>query len=861
MGGGHPCPARISLARRTANAVVVAWLLSWATHAEAQDTEAVTLPVPVHEVAPVYPDEALAERLEATVGLEIDVDEDGRVVQAQVVAPAGHGFDEAALAAVRDDRFEPARDGLGRPVAVRIRYDVRFTLDAAPVVNVRGVLKEAGVREVLEGVGVRLEPTQGVEPARTATTDAAGAFSWADVPDGAYALRIDDARFRADPVPVEVVAGQLTEVTSYAVRLRPWEEDDDPDAFVDVVARATPEVTERRLAAEDVRVLPGSFGDVLRAVQNLPGVARSPFGLGTLIIRGTAPEDSRYTIDGVEVPLVFHFGGLTTVVNGDLLDEVVFLPGNFGVRYGRNQGGRVELRTRTDVPEHTHGYVSLDLFQASVYADIRLSERTALSVSLRRSYIDAVLNPVFQGSDQPIRAPAFWDGQLRLVHHMPGQGTLDALLVVSDDRFTVLGNDPTNASRLGLIQTYQQLRVRWRRPLQEGWRNELSLLVGPQSQKLALNGGQDAYERRVAIDVREEVVKEADDHGGIGWRLGLDLKMGPESFRFNVADFGPEEQGKAFVAAPSLYVEPTFRWGPVTLIAGVRSDLVAFGDVRTMWSIDPRLALRVDVSPTTTVRASVGRYSQFPTYRKLAPAPEGDGVQDLATPWALQTAVGFDQALPLGMSLEVTAFHTELFDQIVGREQRLRFFTVPPTGETVDGGTYANDGTGRAYGLELLFKVRQRRLVAWFSATLGRSERLGRTSDEPSLFTYDQPVVLNALFSYELPKRWRIGARVRYATGNPYTPIANRVYDLDSRRFAPIDGDTTSARLPPFWSLDVRVDKQWVFRKWALTFYLDVLNVTNTRSLEIPTWNADYSELEGIAGLPILPVFGLRGDW
>lgn len=77
---------------------------------------------------PAYPPAARAAQVEADVGLELVVDASGRVAEARVVRPAGYGFSESALAAVRAYRFSPALRA-GAPVRVRMRWTVQFRLD------------------------------------------------------------------------------------------------------------------------------------------------------------------------------------------------------------------------------------------------------------------------------------------------------------------------------------------------------------------------------------------------------------------------------------------------------------------------------------------------------------------------------------------------------------------------------------------------------------------------------------------------------------------------------------------------------------------------------------------------------------
>jgi TonB family protein len=81
----------------------------------------------VQSAAPVYPGHARADDVEGDVGVEIVVDREGRVVEARVTRSAGHGFDAAALTAVRAYRFSPAQRE-GRTVRVRMPWSVQFRL-------------------------------------------------------------------------------------------------------------------------------------------------------------------------------------------------------------------------------------------------------------------------------------------------------------------------------------------------------------------------------------------------------------------------------------------------------------------------------------------------------------------------------------------------------------------------------------------------------------------------------------------------------------------------------------------------------------------------------------------------------------
>jgi len=815
-----------------------------------------SLPVLTFQAPATYPPAALAAGKEAAVLLELDVDATGTVLAARVVEPVGDGFDEAAVAAARGFRFEPARDADGNPAAARIQFRSRFTVAKAATVSVEGDLRDAVSNLAFPNTEVRFVGEDGTTV--FAFTDADGRFVISGLAPGAWMVVSSPPGHLTTTAGVTVKEGAVAQI---ALRAEPT----DPDAgggagetLTIQAEKASTEVTERTLSQEEVRYLPGTGGDVVKVVQNLPGVARAPLGVGQLIIRGTAPEDSLYFLDGASIPIVFHFSGLSTILNGDLVAEVAYLPGNYGARYGRALGGLVDLRTKDEIPDKSRGYVSLDLFQGTAYVEQKVGADTALEFSLRRSWIDAILTPVLQGSGIGIRAPQYWDAQARVLHRTAQGGTVDALFVFSDDAFSVVGEDGEGVA-IGLTTQFAKLRTRWIAPLPNGWQSELVVNGGPEDQSFAFDGDPEAaYERTLGFGIREELNRDIDDGDGFGMRVGIDLQGGKDSFLYNVTAFSPYESAETWFVAPSLYVEPSIRFGTVVLTPGLRTDALVYDFGYGRATADPRLGARWAVGGSTVLKGSVGRYSQFPTTRQLAPG--GDGNLDLTEAWSLQSSVGVVQQLPFFLSLEATAFYNSLFDLVVGRDDRFKFFSGPPPSGPFDEGPYANDGTGRVCGTEFLLKLDAPKTLGLLSATFSRSIRYDRNGDL-NVFTNDQPFVINALASQQLPKKWRVGVRGRVSAGDAYTPVVNRVYDMAGRGFIPIYGETDSVRLPPTWSVDIRIDKEWTFKKWALTGYLDLQNAFNVQNPEVMAWTYDYSAEDPISGLPIIPAFGVRGEW
>ena len=107
--------------------------------------------------------------------------------------------------------------------------------------------------------------------------------------------------------------------------------------------RIKKEAVETRIRTEEARRVPGTQGDTLKVVQNLPGVGRSAFGSGQLIVWGSAPKETRVNVDGVEIPALYHVGGLRSTVNADLVRSIDLVAGSYGAEYGRGLGGLVRI--------------------------------------------------------------------------------------------------------------------------------------------------------------------------------------------------------------------------------------------------------------------------------------------------------------------------------------------------------------------------------------------------------------------------------------------------------------------------------------------------------------------------------------
>ncbi len=238
-----------------------------------------------------------------------------------------------------------------------------------------------------------------------------------------------------------------------------------------------------------------------------------------------------------------------------------------------------------------------------------------------------------------------------------------------------------------------------------------------------------------------------------------------------------------------------------------------------------------------------------------APAPdetaEDIGNPDLGAERAAYAVAGLRQTVG-----EVFSFDLQVFAKFLGNLVSPTTFD-PENPEQVP---YDNAGEGTVIGAELLARVATDRFNAWLSYTLSRSVRRDRPEEPERLFSYDQTHVLSLVSSVVIGAGWKAGVRMRYSTGNPYTPLVPGYYDSDTDVFVPRPGGPLlSERIEDFFALDIRVSKEFRFEDWMLDVYLELNNATNRENVENVGYTYDYSARQDINGLPIVPSFGLKG--
>lgn len=604
------------------------------------------------------------------------------------------------------------------------------------------------------------------------------------------------------------------------------------------------------LREAEIREVPGSRGDPLRVISSLPGVVPLAGFLPYVVVRGAAPGNTGYYLDGSRVPILFHVALGPSVLHPYFIDAVDFYPGGAPVRLGRYVSGIIEARTRPARRDRVHGDVDLRLTDAGGLLEIPINRsyvpgcrekrmlkckrgpgKGSLTFAGRYSYTGALLTLV-----QSTARIRFWDYQARLDHALNDRADFTMFAFGSfDDVGQKPYKDPETGERVVpdpyVRFMFHRIDTRVRQRLRNEGSAVYAVVLGVDQTGISKYK---TNEWRVAprIDVRVPINDRLTLGFGVDqefqvFRLATDLD--------DLGDVNVEDVGFLFsnrtVSASAGYFELLYQKNGFEVRPGIRVDAYAqlgsspylptAKSLTTAIGVDPRITFREQVAKRWVLKQALGLYHQPPSFPIPVPGIESFGFER----GLQQNAQG-----SFGYEVDLVKDRLKLTQEAyVGYLSNLQDYELSqaseddPVEELED---VIAQVSGWAYGLETMLKLDpELRMFGWAAYTLARSTRNYEVGGHaPS--NWDQRHILNVVLGYRISDKWNFGGRVHYHTGRPWTAPVGNQSTLDA-----LSENRNNARLPAFFQLDLRVERNWRFPNWQLDLFLDVTNATYSREI------------------------------
>ena len=655
----------------------------------------------------------------------------------------------------------------------------------------------------------------------------------------------------------------------------------------------------QRLTTEEIKSNPGGNFDISKVIQSLPGVGGGSGGGGfrnDIIIRGGAPSENVFYLDGIEMPVINHFqtqgsaGGPQGILNVSFIEDVKLSSSAFDARYDNALSSVFQFKQKTGNRNKLQGNIRLSATELSGTLEGPLSKdkKTTFLASIRRSYLQLL----FTAIDLPIR-PSYWDFQTKITRQIDKKTTLSFIGIGAIDDFRFAAIKKATPEKLYILNSNAFIK-QWtytaglslKRLVKNGFvnialsRNTFDNDVNQyednttqiEAQKTLTYRSRET-ENKLRVDINKNIKDWKIAYGTVAQVSEYDTKTFAVIRRELKDGFGNIIQNAVTVNFTSplnsflrygafAQVSKRFFNSRLGVSAGLRSDMNTFTTTGNngLKTLSPRISASYILADKWTANASIGRYFKIAPYTILGFA---DNANNLVNKNGLYQrsdhyVAGVEYLPNDGLRFTAEGFYKDYANVPVSISKGISLANLGGDFNVLGNEAVVTNGKGRAYGFEFFAQKKlTNKFFGILSYTFYRSEYAG-IDNKLIASAWDNRHLLTVTWGYKFPRNIELGLKFRYQGGAPYSPfddVASKANYLSLGQGIVDYARLNTRRLGGFNSGDVRIDKKWNFKKMTIDLFLDVTNWYIAKNPAIPTYtfrrNANNTAFLTTNGLPI----------
>ncbi|HLL44765.1 MAG TPA: TonB-dependent receptor [Segetibacter sp.] len=639
----------------------------------------------------------------------------------------------------------------------------------------------------------------------------------------------------------------------------------------------------QRLTSEEIKANPGGNFDISKVIQSLPGVGGGAAGgsfRNDIVIRGGAPSENVFYLDGIEVPVINHFstqgsgGGPQGILNVSFIQDVKLSTSAFDAHYDNALSSVFQFKQKNGNSNRLQGNLRLSGTEAAATFDGPISRNTTFLASARRSYLQLL----FKAIDLPIR-PNFWDYQFKSTTRIDNKTTISFLGIGAIDEFRFAAPKKATPEKLYIINS---------NPIINQW----SYTFGASLLRLIKNGYWNLAVSRNALDNSADKYVDNDNPSVASRTFGIRSNETENKLRFDVTNnlgdwkisYGIVGQYVQFNNSFSQLLRPEvrdnqgniiqnvqdlssqtatdfWRYGAflqagtrvfnnrLALSGGIRADgnNLQNSESNVLKQLSPRISASYALADKWNISSSYGIYYRLPGYPQLAYT--GGIGNNITNPGKyiqsthIAGGIEYLPSTPARFTLE--GFYKRYKNYAVSIPDGISIANKGTEFGAIGNEPVKQDGEGRAYGIEFFAQQKlSKRFFGVFSYTLYWSEFTG-LKGKLSPASWDNRHLVSFTIGNKFSKNWEAGLKFRYQGAAPFTP-----FDLEQSRINYLTLGTgifnyelvNSQRLPAFHAADIRIDKKWNYSRFTLDLYLDIQNLYGATGAGIPNFTFKRNE-------------------
>ena len=696
-----------------------------------------------------------------------------------------------------------------------------------------------------------------------------------------------------------------------------------PKSFENIIILPPPEevLTEKTEFTEELLSTSAAFNDPVQAIYSLPGMIQLGHSPEPPAVRGSAPEDNVFLIDGMPIGYLFHFYG-NSVLDEQSIRHLDILPGGFNAEFGQATGGVFDIQLRAPLNQPIETTFDLSLLGTKLFFEGGITEDHSFFFNYRESLLQYALEQEREEieNDEDIIIDEFPVGKDYLAKYvwqpknedyklsvlLSGASDSTSADIGDGNQIAVLNPGRTGTSHSTLSYHQQSIKLD---------HHDHSLLIGHLQNIEDINYGNEEF---IYVDNNEYLIKAHQLFFGTSHTtsIGMDLSYNHFQYDYNYRyeqcdEFTPNCDAASLPLTDGsesiqlnlweFYVQNAFDINErAQFHSGFRTSYFEYSDEVY---IDPRFSFEWSYLSGLDMSVALGQYHQYQDVERLLPVV---GNPDLTPIEATHFVIGFDYPINhWQVSLDVYYKKLEELSLAIGD------ITLPDDGSVPDSISlpddfpllplpdgippltneipipddtsrseledlidyinaltppYINGASGEAYGMEIFIRYPVvHRWSGWVSLSLSESKRENDFTGEEINFSYDLPVVLNWMMNYAPSPKWHVGFKWAFRSGALYTPIeGNRENPDHPGEYLPVYGEINSERAPAYHRLDFFGEYRFTSRRYHGAVYFDIINAYNRFNFTGYAYrgepnSSEFSVVErGGFHLGVLPSVGFR---
>ncbi len=708
-----------------------------------------------------------------------------------------------------------------------------------------------------------------------ANTDEQGAFVFTNLKPGFYNLKTSCIGYK----PFILFEVEVNNAKAIFVTLE-IEESISEINEIEVTSSAYVKMEEspvslRTIGVAEIKRNPGGNRDISRVMQSLPGIQISPSFRNDLIVRGGSPNENRFYLEGIEVPVINHFttqgasGGPVGMLNVDFIKEVSFYAGAFPANRGNALSSVIEFDykdAREDKPQVSFTVGATDL---AATLETPLTKNSGLIIGWRRSYLQFL----FQALELPF-LPKYDDLQFKYENKLSKKDILEVVGIGALDKVS-LNLEANKTDQQKIILNSIPVSGQWNYTLGTRYRHfrdqsYLTIVVSRNHLKNTANKyeNNDEEKGRKLFDYDSHEIENKlriENTARInGWKINVGAGFESSQYDTKTLQQLPNNITLNYTSDISFFkysvfsqVSKSFFKEKLTTSFGLRADGNTFNNEMSngLNQLSPRIAASYIITPALSINANVGYYHQLPAYTVMGYRNTSGNLANANSEYihCIHYVAGLEYDAKRNLRFTVEGFYKNYLNYPFNINDSISIANQGSDFGVVGNAPVVFNNRGRSYGVEFLVQQKLfKNFYGLLSYTFLRSE-FENVAGKFVPAAWDAQHMMSITAGKIFKRNWELGLKLRASSGNPYTPynieqtvlISN--YDLSGNGI--LDKSKYNAlRLDPFYQIDVRIDKKYSFKKWTLDVYLDIQNITNSKVTQAPLIAIERDE----AGMPLV---------